>query len=219
MKKILATILATTMLASAPAMAFKTGNPAAGDGTVRASQESFASAQKLLKIMNKSGGYARDFYRNTFMQLMGLVYFDPNTPDITACEKDILNYHLPEITRRNLDFPLLIDDLSTIMSQVYTEDELRWMQDFYNSPFGARMLRKQLQFNERIVRELANKYGHMKPEFTKLYGTMAQRCQGAVPRTPADAPRGDVNSPTSSDLLNIPSVGTSPVAISPEPAR
>lgn len=216
-------LIAASLLAySTPSMAFRgsrmTGNPAAGDGTVVQTQEGLTQAVNLLKVMNKDGNFARDLYRNTFMQIMGLIFFDPNTPDIRACEKEVLNYHLPEVTRANLDFSLIINDMAKIMSEVYTEDELKWLQQFYSSPFGERMLKKQLVFNERMVRDFGYKYGKLQPEFQKVYATTAERCGGKVPSTASDAPALGTGI-SGSDLLSVPGRGAVPVAPSPEPVR
>ncbi len=214
MKHTLALLTSVVVLAfSAPSFAFKTANPAAGDGSVIATTESQANALKLIKTMNAGGAYGRDLYRNSFMQIMGLVFFDPNTPDIRACERDVLNYHLPELTKKNLDTSVIADDLSRIMAQVYTADELNWLQQFYSSPFGARMLKKQLQFNERVTRDIANRYGKLKPEFTKMYGIVADRCGGIKPSAPANVPK------LGSELLSVPGLGASPIEPSPLPGR
>jgi len=53
----------------------------------------------------------------------------------------VLNYHLPELTRNTMDFKLLKEDISRTMSEVYTADELKWLYQFYSSPFGERMLK------------------------------------------------------------------------------
>lgn len=203
---------AAALAFSAPSFAFKTAgsNPAAGDGSVVATTESQAGAIKLLKVMNSGGGaYGRDLYRNFFMQIMGLVFFDPNTPDIRACERDVLNYHLPELTKKNLDITVMKDDIARIMAQVYTGDEIAWLESFYSSPFGKRMLKKQLQFNERLTREIAGRYGKLKPEFQSMYGIVAERCGGIKPSTPTDAPK------LGSELLSVPGIGAAPLPPSP----
>lgn len=214
MKTRLASLLVTTLLATAPlaAHAYTGSNPAAGGGKVEQTQQSYSSALQLLKTMNKGGYYARDFYRNTFMQVMGLVFFDPNTPDITSCEKDVLNYHLPELTRNNLDYSMLQDDLSRIMAEIYTTDELAWLDKFYRSPFGERMLKKQVQYNERVVRELANKYARLQPEFKKVYTITAERCGGKAPAT-----KLDTSGPAARDILSVPA--TAPLPASPQPVQ
>lgn len=214
MKTWIASLLIGTALATAtPALAFKSGNPAAGDGSVTPTQESFAHSMKLLKVMNKNGNYARDFYRLMFKQVMGLIFFDPNTPDIRACEKDLLNYHLPNLTKAKLDYELLVNDIAKITSEVYTTDEINWLNQFYSSPFGERMLKKQMLFNERLTREVATRYERLRPDLREVYGTVAQKCGGIKPTAPIDAP--DIGS----ELLSVPGLGAAPIETSPQPGR
>jgi len=199
MKKLLASLLIATTLAG-PAMAFTSTNndrPV----TVRAAR---GDAEDVLNRLNTKGRYAAELYRTVFLQVMGLVFFDPMTPDIGSCQRDILNYHLPQLTNTHLSYGKLQDEIIEQMTEVYTTEELQWMAKFYATPFGDRMLRKQVEMNDRITRLVAAQYGNLKPQFQDVYKTMAARCGSALPIS-ADTPKlsNEILMP-SSDATTLP---------------
>lgn len=167
----------------------------------------------IVNLINRNNSYARDFYRSAFAQVMGLVFFDPNTPDIGSCQREVLNYHLPELTKKNLNLDTLKEEVARAYAETYTEDEIAWMQQFYATPFGERMLKKQFQLNDKIARLIAERYGNLKPEFTKVYTTVNERCGASK--------RGAISLPTDSpelgnDLLSLPHAPSSaPDPLSP----
>ncbi len=182
--------------------------------TPTVSRGSAETAAQILQLLNRGGNYSRDFYRSTFAQVMGLVFFDPGTPDIRACERAVFQHHLPNITRETMDFSLVEQDIIKALGQTYTEEELRWLRDFYASPFGQRMAVKQFQFNERIAQLISERYTNQKPQFQQSYKTTLQRCGGSKPSLPEDAPK------LGSDILSLPTPSQSgPLPTSPEPAR
>jgi hypothetical protein len=183
------------------------------DEPVRRNMRATGAAQEMMDAANKNGAFARDFYRMGFMQIMGLVFFDPATPDIGACQKDFLNYHLPQLTKTYINYEDMKQTLARTMGEVYTEDEILWMKQFYASPFGARMFQKQLMMNERITRMMAQRYTFLKPQFTTVYTQMAERC----PATRAPGEGSAVEAPRLSDeILAVPDAqGSSPIPPSP----
>jgi len=65
--------------------------------------------------------------------------------------------------------------------------------------------------NERFTRDLAKRYGKLRPEFQKMYGIVNERCGGKKSSIPIDAPK------IGSELLNDPNISAAPVAPSPQP--
>lgn len=200
------------------AQAFQSG-PSGGSGsynqTAKASSTlgSYDKSLDIVSLINRNNSYARDFYRSAFAQVMGLVFFDPNTPDIGSCQREILNYHLPELTKKNLNLETLKEEVARAYAETYSEDEIVWMLRFYTTPFGERMLKKQFQFNDKIARLVAEHYGNLKPEFTKMYATVTERCGAGKSGTiimPHDAPA------LGNDLLSLPHAPSSaPDPLSP----
>jgi len=84
-----AMIISSFISSSGVAYGFQSSNPAAASAAVSSSglNESSAYALKLLEAMNKDGGYGRDLYRNTFMQIMGLVFLTPTRPTSVSVRK------------------------------------------------------------------------------------------------------------------------------------
>ena len=196
-------------LLATSSLAFQSGENKNPNVRPRASAKTTASALGVLTLLDKNGRLASDFYRLSFMQIMGLVFFDPLTPDIGSCQKDMLNYHLPELANKHANLKEMEREYARIMADVYTAEELAWMQRFYASPFGERMFKKQMDMNDRITRMMAERYTALKPQFYDMYKIVALRCGTGVSSVPVDAPK-------LSDEILMPSSGTSaPVAPSP----
>ena len=198
-------------LLATPVLAFQSGankNPNVNTRP-RADAKTTSSALGVLNMLDKNGRLSSDFYRLSFMQIMGLVFFDPLTPDIGSCQKDMLNYHLPELANKHTNLKEMEREYARLMAEVYTPEELLWMQRFYASPFGERMFKKQMDMNDRITRMMATRYTALKPQFYDMYKLVAQRCGTGVSSVPVDAPK-------LSDEILMPSSGnSSPIAPSP----
>lgn len=211
-----AIIMATLLLGISSAYAFQNGSAAGNYNQTAKAAATLGNRDKsldIVNVLNRGNAYARDFYRSAFAQVMGLVFFDPNTPDIGSCQREIMNYHLPELTKKNLNLDTLKDEVANAYAQTYSEDEINWMLQFYATPFGERMLKKQFQLNDKIARLIAERYGNLKPEFAKVYTTVGERCgstsRGAI-ALPQDAPA------FGSDLLSLPHAPSSaPDPLSP----
>lgn len=203
MKRYLAVLLVATSLA-APAHAFKAATSAPTPSS------SIPDADSVLNQLNKKDRYSSDFLRISFLQMMGLVFFDLDTPDIALCQKDILNYHLPQVSKQYLNYEAMKKEIAQNMREVYTAEELAWMAKFYASPFGERMYQKQLDMNDRITRMIAARYQTIKPQLRSTYKIVAERCGSKAPAVPADAPN-------LSDAILMPTPGSAPLPPSPEP--
>lgn len=176
-------LLLATVLVAAPALAFRAPQNTAS--RPQDSRESRTLATLVLTDMNQGNKFADDMLRLAFKHVMGLLFFDEDTPPIDNCRKEMLNYYLPALVQQQASLEMLRPELARHMAEVYTVKELQWMKEFYATPFGRNMLNKQFEMNSRITRMMAQRYTAAKPQFADNFKTVEARCRDGAPVMPS----------------------------------
>jgi hypothetical protein len=183
MARRLATLFLATALASSPALAYRSG-PTNTDRP-RDTVESRGLAGRVLYDIDKDQKFSDDMLRLAFKHMMGLLFFDTNTPPLDNCRKEMLNYYLPAFVQQQISMQIMRSEIERQMAEVYTIKEMEWMKQFYATPFGRNMLNKQFEMNARITRVLAQRYNTIRPQFAQSFETAAARCQSGAPDMPS----------------------------------